>query len=117
MLNDGASVASIKEEWMFRHSYYGDTTNVKAPEIVLKPSQIDNNVEVINFSDADIEFVNGTIIVFNTESMGQFNNREQWHWNRQSCRIDCAWLPLRVSCLVSAELRIGGSATVFELES
>lgn len=75
MLNDGASIASIQEEWMFRHSYYGDTTNVNATEIALKPSQVDNNVEVINFSDADIEFVNGTSVAFNTESMSSFNNR------------------------------------------
>ena len=35
MLNDGTSVANIIEEWMFPHSYYGDTTNVDAPKLNL----------------------------------------------------------------------------------
>ena len=68
MLNDGTSVANIIEEWMFRHSYYGDTTNVDAPEIKLTTDQIDNNVEVIDFSDDDVEFVNGSSVSFNTEN-------------------------------------------------
>lgn len=75
MLNDGTSVASVIEEWMFRHSYYGDTTNVDAPEIKLSDDLIDNNIEVIDFADSNIEFVNGSSVTFNTEVLSQYNNR------------------------------------------
>ena len=57
------------------HSYYGDTTNVDAPEIKLTTDQIDNNVEVIDFSDDDVEFVNGSSVTFNTENLAQYNRR------------------------------------------
>lgn len=75
LLNDGDSVAKIHEEWMFRHSYYGDNTNVNATEIKLTPDMIDNNVEIINFDGAT--YVNGSSVSFTTESLENFTKRER----------------------------------------
>ena len=82
MLNEGQSEARIYEEWMFRHSYYGENTNVNATEIRLSPDPsnptlVDNNVEILDITDDDIEYVNGTnAIRFNTETMQVFDERE-----------------------------------------
>lgn len=82
MLNNGTSLASIFEEWMFRHSYYGENTNVNATEIRLSPDPddpllVDNNVEIVDVTASGIEFVNGTnAIRFNTETSATFLDRD-----------------------------------------
>ena len=82
MLNEGQSEARIYEEWMFRHSYYGENTNVDATEVRLSPDPsnpilVDNNVEILDITNTDIEFVNGdNTIRFNTETMQEFDKRE-----------------------------------------
>ena len=90
MLNEGTSIASIHEEWMFRHSYYGDNTNVNATEIRLSPDPenptlVDNNIEVLDITSDDIEYVNGTnAIRFNTETMAVFLDRPTNYGSRVS---------------------------------
>ena len=87
MLHSGTSLAGITEEWMFRHSYYGDTTNMKAIEVRLSPNPadpdlIDNNVEVVDFAGAgstnSIQYVNrdASEVAFNTETMAVFQDRD-----------------------------------------
>ncbi len=82
MLNEGTSTASIYEEWMFRHSYYGDNTNVNATEIRLSPDPnnptlVDNNVEILDVRlTSQLEYVNGdSTIRFNTEDSATFLDR------------------------------------------
>ena len=37
LINSGTSQLGLHEEWMFRHSYFGDTQQTRSLEVILRP--------------------------------------------------------------------------------
>lgn len=74
-VNGGNSNIDVNEEWMFRHSYYGDTIRNYATEIKITNDDIIDNSLVLNLNDNDIEFVNNEKTpVFSTVDIATFNS-------------------------------------------
>jgi hypothetical protein len=58
LVNSGTSVITAHEEWMFRHSYFGDTSRTKSTEIEISQNLIKSSPQIINLDDPGIVFVN-----------------------------------------------------------
>ena len=63
VVNNGTSRLGIHEEWMFRHSYFGDTKQTSSIEIMLRPDQLrasGNIPRVVNLEEINsADIVNG----------------------------------------------------------
>jgi hypothetical protein len=58
LINDGRSNISISEEWMFKHSSYGDTVESKATEIEINSSFTRSSPVMIDLESDDIVYIN-----------------------------------------------------------
>ena len=48
----------IREEWMFRHSYFGDTGDLKNTEVVVNRDNLVGDSLLVDFTDNDLVYVN-----------------------------------------------------------
>jgi len=58
LIHGGRGRINVNEEWMFKHSSYGDTVRENATEIELNTGMFVNDPVVINFEDPSIVFIN-----------------------------------------------------------
>lgn len=83
----GAEEINMSEEYMFNHSYMGDTTRKQSTEIFVKQSQLNNNPQIFEFANTnsvsssiaiknnDSSIVNDGIKTFETELFNDANTK------------------------------------------
>ena len=82
IVNFGTSKVSADEEWMFRHSYFGDTRQTKSTEIIVTPTTQPDLPNVIDYTASTTKFVNdqrGTGDVFDTEDFATFATTSKFY--------------------------------------
>jgi len=58
LVNDGRSTVDVYEEWMFKHSHYGDTIREHATELEINSSMVKQDPSLIDLSSNNIVYVN-----------------------------------------------------------
>ena len=48
----------IREEWMFRHSHFGNTGDLKNTEVVVNTDNMVGDSLLVDFTDTDLVYVN-----------------------------------------------------------
>ena len=74
LVHGGDTIIDLREEWMFRQSYMGDTININAHEIQQDISDIKDNKQIIDLSNiSDARWVNNkSTSVFETIPFEQY---------------------------------------------
>ena len=85
LVNYGLSNVKANEEWMFRHSYFGDTTKTKSTEILVTPSRnYEFSPAIIDLDELSTEdFVNdqrtSTSQAFDVVSFEEYNKTYRFY--------------------------------------
>ena len=79
VVNQGKSKLDLYEEWMFLHSNFGDTKNVKATEFFLPINEVGNPAEYVAIPEMPAHMIvnQETSATFNTETIDDFNQRDR----------------------------------------
>ena len=83
LVNFGTSKVTADEEWMFRHSYFGDTRQTKSTEILVTPTtSTDFSPKLIDYTSSNITFVNDQRSggdVFDTQDFDTFAETNKFY--------------------------------------